>query len=378
MADRCWGPFQPLDAAQPHVYTWRKRHSRAVLPGTRKVRQGAPHHRVPAGECTVDVEAHQLVKKGKKTQQEVDSMIQLVNGVQYALLTRGLKPGMSVPDIGSVLPGDARVHISLATELTLVREDNWDGRTRAEDKNCSSTAYLKDRRPGLPGFSGSGIPTYISPPNVGRASISLDHDLNVLESPNKMPKSRKIQLLPKSFIRAPPTPSDGWGYIYAFLIRSKHHPTALKCGRTNNPARRIQEWARKCPGQDQEWDNFWEVPYAGKLVAWSVARANNAMCAMWRSASREIRLATEGIGLAEEEVQTARKAIKTSIITAVIWGMLYAIASIVGEMASPSPNAGVFRLRVLNGCTPRATHGATPANSRCVTRAPLAALGGYP
>ena len=31
------------------------------------------------------------------------------------------------------LPGDARVRISLDTELTMVREDNWDGRTRAGD-----------------------------------------------------------------------------------------------------------------------------------------------------------------------------------------------------------------------------------------------------
>jgi SPX domain protein involved in polyphosphate accumulation len=31
------------------------------------------------------------------------------------------------------LPGDARVRISLDTELTMVREDNWDGRVRARD-----------------------------------------------------------------------------------------------------------------------------------------------------------------------------------------------------------------------------------------------------
>ena len=31
------------------------------------------------------------------------------------------------------LPGDARVRISLDTELTMVREDNWDGRVRAGD-----------------------------------------------------------------------------------------------------------------------------------------------------------------------------------------------------------------------------------------------------
>lgn len=29
------------------------------------------------------------------------------------------------------LPGDARVRISLDTELTMVREDNWDGQTRS-------------------------------------------------------------------------------------------------------------------------------------------------------------------------------------------------------------------------------------------------------
>ena len=31
------------------------------------------------------------------------------------------------------LPGDARVRISLDTELTMVREDNWDGAERAGD-----------------------------------------------------------------------------------------------------------------------------------------------------------------------------------------------------------------------------------------------------
>lgn len=41
----------------------------------------------------VDADFQQLVKKGKKTQQEVDSMIQLANEVQYAVLTRNLSPG---------------------------------------------------------------------------------------------------------------------------------------------------------------------------------------------------------------------------------------------------------------------------------------------
>ncbi len=42
----------------------------------------------------MDAEFQQLVKKGKKTQQEVDSMIQLADEVQYAVLTRKLQPGM--------------------------------------------------------------------------------------------------------------------------------------------------------------------------------------------------------------------------------------------------------------------------------------------
>lgn len=41
----------------------------------------------------MDAEFQQLVKKGRKTQQEVDAMIQLANEVQYAILTRKLKPG---------------------------------------------------------------------------------------------------------------------------------------------------------------------------------------------------------------------------------------------------------------------------------------------
>lgn len=108
------------------------------------------------GEYTVDEDFQQLVKKGKKTQQEVDSMIQLANEVQYTVLTKHLQPGMEmfrnlnkVHPIDSLsfppvmrsfynrtafqLPGDARVRISLDTELTLVREDNWDGRQRAGD-----------------------------------------------------------------------------------------------------------------------------------------------------------------------------------------------------------------------------------------------------
>ncbi|KIK66590.1 hypothetical protein GYMLUDRAFT_93380 [Collybiopsis luxurians FD-317 M1] len=87
------------------------------------------------GEYTVDEDFQQLVKKGKKTQQEVDSMIQLANEVQYAILTKNLVPVMRTfyNRTAFQLPGDARVRISLDTELTMVREDNWDGKIRSGD-----------------------------------------------------------------------------------------------------------------------------------------------------------------------------------------------------------------------------------------------------
>lgn len=85
------------------------------------------------GEYTVDADFQQLVKKGKKTQAEVDSVIQLANEVQYAILTKKLQPVMRsfYNRTAFQLPGDARVRISLDTELTLVREDNWDGEVRS-------------------------------------------------------------------------------------------------------------------------------------------------------------------------------------------------------------------------------------------------------
>jgi SPX domain protein involved in polyphosphate accumulation len=49
------------------------------------------------GEYTMDEEFAALVKKGKKSQADVDSMLQLANEVQYAVLTRRLKPGTCIP-----------------------------------------------------------------------------------------------------------------------------------------------------------------------------------------------------------------------------------------------------------------------------------------
>ncbi|CDS00062.1 probable VTC4-Vacuolar Transporter Chaperone [Sporisorium scitamineum] len=85
------------------------------------------------GDYTMDETFEALRKKGKKSDKEIDSMLQLANEVQYSVLTRKLQPVMRsfYNRTAFQLPGDARVRISLDTELTLVREDNWDGRQRA-------------------------------------------------------------------------------------------------------------------------------------------------------------------------------------------------------------------------------------------------------
>ena len=45
------------------------------------------------GEYTMDAEMQALADSGKKSQSEVDSMIQLASEVQYRTLTRKLVPG---------------------------------------------------------------------------------------------------------------------------------------------------------------------------------------------------------------------------------------------------------------------------------------------
>ncbi|KAG6374348.1 putative vacuolar transporter chaperone 4 [Boletus reticuloceps] len=87
------------------------------------------------GEYTMDAEMQALVDSGKKSQSEVDAMIQLANEVQYRILTCKLVPVTRTfyNRTAFQLPGDARVRISLDTELTMIREDNWDGRVRSGD-----------------------------------------------------------------------------------------------------------------------------------------------------------------------------------------------------------------------------------------------------
>lgn len=82
-----------------------------------------------AGRYTMDEEFDALVAKGKKTEKEVEAMKQLADEIQYAIVTRKLVPVMRsfYNRTAFQLPGNASVRISLDTELTLVREDNFDG-----------------------------------------------------------------------------------------------------------------------------------------------------------------------------------------------------------------------------------------------------------
>jgi SPX domain protein involved in polyphosphate accumulation len=47
----------------------------------------------------MDAEFEELVHKGKKSRQEAEAMIQLANEVQYAILTKKLKPGTNNLDL---------------------------------------------------------------------------------------------------------------------------------------------------------------------------------------------------------------------------------------------------------------------------------------
>jgi len=89
-------------------------------------------------------------KDGKMGPKEIADLEALAKEVQYTVISKRLKPGTSVPNTGGSssltiairsfynrtafqLPGDARVRISLDTELSLIREDSFDGTPRAGD-----------------------------------------------------------------------------------------------------------------------------------------------------------------------------------------------------------------------------------------------------
>jgi SPX domain protein involved in polyphosphate accumulation/uncharacterized membrane protein YidH (DUF202 family) len=85
-----------------------------------------------SGEFTAQQAFEKARKDGKKSKQEIDNLEKLAKEVQYRVLKDKFRPVMRsfYNRTAFQLPGDARVRISLDTELTMVREDDFDGYDR--------------------------------------------------------------------------------------------------------------------------------------------------------------------------------------------------------------------------------------------------------
>ncbi|KAI9701796.1 MAG: vacuolar transporter chaperone [Candelina mexicana] len=86
-----------------------------------------------SGKMTVESIFEKMRRDGKKSDKEISDLEQLAREIQYRVITRKLQPVTRsfYNRTAFQLPGDARVRISLDTELTMTREDNLDGRERA-------------------------------------------------------------------------------------------------------------------------------------------------------------------------------------------------------------------------------------------------------
>ena len=86
-----------------------------------------------SGKMNVESVFEKMRKEGKKSEKEIADLEQLAREIQYRVITRSFVPVTRsfYNRTAFQLPGDARVRISLDTELTMVREDNLDGRERA-------------------------------------------------------------------------------------------------------------------------------------------------------------------------------------------------------------------------------------------------------
>ena len=84
------------------------------------------------GKMTVEQAFAKMRKDGKKSEKEISDLEQLAREFQYRVITRKLVPVTRsfYHRTAFQLPGDARVRISLDTELTMTREDNLDGKQR--------------------------------------------------------------------------------------------------------------------------------------------------------------------------------------------------------------------------------------------------------
>jgi len=86
-----------------------------------------------SGKMTTEKVFEKMRKDGKKSEKEINDLEQLAKEIQFRVIDRKLVPVTRsfYNRTAFQLPGDARVRISLDTELTMTREDNMDGRDRA-------------------------------------------------------------------------------------------------------------------------------------------------------------------------------------------------------------------------------------------------------
>lgn len=85
------------------------------------------------GEMTTEQVFEKARREGKKSEKEINDLEQLAKEIQFRVIDRKLVPVTRsfYNRTAFQLPGDARVRVSLDTELTMTREDNLDGRRRA-------------------------------------------------------------------------------------------------------------------------------------------------------------------------------------------------------------------------------------------------------
>lgn len=83
------------------------------------------------------IKTFEKLKQKGKSDKEIESLTQLASEVQYRVLSKKLRPVVRsfYNRTAFQLPGDARVRISLDTELSMIREDNFENNPRLRSGN---------------------------------------------------------------------------------------------------------------------------------------------------------------------------------------------------------------------------------------------------
>lgn len=86
-----------------------------------------------SGKYSVEQAFAKMRKEKKKSIKEIENLEALASEIQYRVISKKLRPVVRsfYNRTAFQLPGDARVRISLDTELSMIREDNFDGLDRS-------------------------------------------------------------------------------------------------------------------------------------------------------------------------------------------------------------------------------------------------------